>query len=208
MIVLIIVISAPVVRFLNFLRERNRFLRNEAANLANPQNADARLQLARIYCRRGRYRKALPYVEEAMKVAEENPLYDEIPPSFHRLHGDILFGMRRYAKAEEAFNETLQLGKDVEFGEIYLRLGRCALRQRKYEDALQWFQRSVKERSSYLETYFRIAQAAAKLGRRDEIRKAKEDFSRVAANLPKFVKQSPFKWRLAFVTFPFSRRLI
>ena len=208
LIVFATVVSVPLVRRVRTLRDKQRLLRREGAKLENPQNADARFQLAFIYLRGRRYRRALAYVEEAIRIADENPVFDEVPHSYHRLQGDILFRWRKYSEAMQAYEKALLRKTELGYGDTHLALGRCALRGKEYAKALKWFEKSVRERSSYLETYFRIAQAAAAIGEGLRVRQAREEFRRVAANLPKFARQNPWKWRLAFLAFPLSRRIL
>ncbi|MHC4605905.1 MAG: tetratricopeptide repeat protein [Planctomycetota bacterium] len=207
-IVVLAVISVPFARFFGMLRERRKLIRSEGAKFANPQNAEARYRLAAICFRGHRYRKAEGLVREALEIAGKSPVYKSVPHRFHVLLGDVHFRRKRYGEAVEAYERALAAPSDMGYGDVYLGLGRCSLRAGEPEKALEWLEKSLKERTSYLETYFRIAQAAAVLGRKDRIREARRQFSETAANIPRFARQKKFRWRLAFWFFPFFRHLI
>jgi tetratricopeptide (TPR) repeat protein len=64
----------PFIKAIRLWQAKRRFIRAQGARLQNPQNADARFQLANIYAEGGSWRRALEYAEEAVRVAEENPL--------------------------------------------------------------------------------------------------------------------------------------
>src|SRR5436190_14590703 len=93
-------IFGPLIRAFRLWQAKRRFIRSQGAKLQNPQNADARFQLANIYAEGGSWRKALVYAQEAVKVAEENPLYEgQVPYHFMRLLGDACYRRRSYDEA-------------------------------------------------------------------------------------------------------------
>ena len=208
LIVLFLALSAPVMLRVRLWQRRRAFLRNEASKLANPQNADARYQLAVIYYDGRRNAKARALIEEAIGIAAESPLYDEVPHRFHVLLGNLHYRKGRHADALSSYQKSLSVKSDLGYGDVYLCLGRCTLRRGDAEAALEWLKKSRQERTSYLETYFRIAQAAAVLGREEEVKKAKADFRETAKTLPRFARQKKLWWKLAFGMFPITRRLL
>src|ERR1051325_11553708 len=69
-------IFSPFIRAFRTWQAKRRFIRSQGSKLENPQNADARFQLANIYAEGRNWTRALEYAKEAVKVAERNPLYE------------------------------------------------------------------------------------------------------------------------------------
>lgn len=208
LIVLVVTASAPVYRVLHLMQEKRRLLRSEGAKLSNPQNAEARYKLAEIYLRGGRKTKAEVYAREAIRIAEESPLYDGVPHRFLALLGDVLYRRRRYVEAVESYSGALKAKSDLGYAEVHLSLGRCALRMGDPGRALEHLEQSLRERSSTPETYFRIAQASVRAGRIEEAVRVRREFAEMASKLPSYARRGLFRWRLAFWTFPLSRRML
>ncbi len=204
-----VVASYPFIRRLLTWQAKRRFIRSQGARLENPQNAEARFQLANIYAEGGSWRKAAEYAAEAVRVACENPLYDGKPPyPFLRLLGDALYHRRRRAEAADAYRRALGAKSDFGHGEAHFGLGKALYRMGRHQDAFDALRQALEENASNLEAYFRLAQAAAKVGRADEEARAKSEFWRVAATLPRFAGKRRLRWRLAFLLFPISRHIV
>jgi len=52
-------IASPFIRTFRTWQAKNRFIRSQGAKLENPQNADARFQLANIYAEGRSWKRAL-----------------------------------------------------------------------------------------------------------------------------------------------------
>jgi tetratricopeptide (TPR) repeat protein len=210
-VVLIVAVTAsyPFVRLFRTWQATRRFIRSEGIKLENPQNAEARFQLANIYAERGSWRKAIGYAREAVRVAGENPLYEgKVPYHFLRLLGDALYHRGLRLEAADVYRQALGAKSDFGHGEARLGLGKALYRTGRTEEALEALRRAAEDNASNLEGYFRLAQAAAKLGRRDESARAKAEFRRVARSLPRFAGKRRFRWRLALLLFPVTRHLL
>lgn len=209
--VLVLLIAWPRIhRLVRTTQAKARFIRQQGAQLQNPQNADARFQLANIYAEGRRWRRALGYAEEAVRVARENPHYaDGVPYHFLLLLGDALRNRGRYAEAVDAYGEAVSRPSTMGHAEALLGMGTAKLRLGDAEGALGSLRASLEENASSLEAYFRAAQASAALGRREETASFAESFRRTAASLPRFAKrQRRLRWRLAFFFFPLLRHLL
>jgi len=202
-------LASPFIRMVRLWQQKNRFIRSQGAKLQNPQNADARFQLANIYAENGRWKKALEYAQEAVKVAEENPLYEgQVPYHLMRLLGDAYYRRGRYDEAIAAYERALTVKSDLGYGEARFGLGRALYRKGELEKAFDVLNRAIEDNQSNLEGYFRLAQAATELGRFKEAEKVKAEFWRVAGLLPGFAGKKRLRWRAAFLIFPITRGLL
>ncbi len=200
--------SYPVIRRLRLWQSKRRFMEAQSARLANPQNADVRFQLANLYAEGGSWRRAEEHAREAVRVALENPLFEgRVPYHFLLLLGQALCARRRYGEAAEVFQRALGAKAERGHGDARFGLGKALFRLGQPEKAVDAFRQAVEENQSVLEIYFRIAQAAAQLGREAEVESARAEFRRVAATLPRFAGRQRFRWRLAFWLFPVTRHL-
>lgn len=202
-------VASPFVRRVRTWQQKTRFIRSQGAKLENPQNADARFQLANIYAEGGSWRKALEYAEDAVKVAGENPLYEgQVPYHMSRLLGDAYYHRGRYDEAVAAYGRALTAKSDLGYGDARFGLGRALYRKGDLEQAFDTLNRSIEDNGSNLEGYFRLAQAASALGRFKEAEQVKREFGRVAALLPGFAGKRRLRWRLAFLLFPVTKGLL
>ena len=203
------VASYPLIRRLRLWQHKQRFIESQGRQLENPQNADARFQLANIYADGGSWRKALLYAQEAVRIAGESPLYDSRPPHhFLRLLGEALYRRGRHDEAVAAFRRALEEQTRTGPGDALFGLGRALLRKGDLEPAASTLREAVHENGSNLEAYFRLAQALAGLGRDAEVAAAHGDFRAAAASLPRFARKRRLRWRLAFLLFPLTRRIL
>jgi tetratricopeptide (TPR) repeat protein len=202
-------IASPFIRTFRTWKAKNRFIRSQGAKLENPQNADARFQLANIYAEGRSWRRALEYAREAVRVAEENPLYEgKVPYHFLRLLGDASFRRGLTDEAIAAYERALGAKSDLGYGDARFGLGRALHRKGDLERAFDVLNQSTEDVGSNLEGYFRLAQVATELGRLKEAAQVKREFWRVSKQLPSFAGKHRFRWRLAFVFFPIVRGLV
>lgn len=208
-LIALVTVGYPFVRLFRTWQARRRFIRGQGAQLRNPQNAEARFQLADIFARGGRWRRALEYAREAVRVAGENPLYEgQVPYHFLLLLGEALCRTRRYDEARDTYERALRAKSDLGHTEARFGLGRALYRRGETARALDCYRQVVRENESNLEAYFRLAQAAARLGKGEEAASARAEFRRVASSLPRFAGRNRLRWRLAFWLFPLARRIV
>jgi tetratricopeptide (TPR) repeat protein len=202
-------IASPFIRMFRLWQAKNRFIRSQGAKLENPQNADARFQLANIYAEGRGFRQALEYAQAAVKVAEENPLYEgQVPYHMMRLLGDMYYRRRRYEESIAAYRRALSVKSDLGYGDARFGLGRALYRKGELESAFDILNRAIEDNASNLEGYYWLAVTSRDLGRLRETDQVKREFWRVAAQLPAFAGKHRMRWRLAFLLFPFTRGVL
>ena len=202
------VISYPLVRRFRLWRSKVRFMEAQSARLANPQNADVRFQLAHLHAEGGSWRRAEEHARDAVRVAGENPLFEgQVPYHYLLLLGQALYRRARYGEAVEAFVKAIEAKAERGHGDAKFGLGKALFRKGEPAKAVDAYRQALEENQSVLEVYFRLAQAAAALGKESEVESARAEFRRVAATLPRFAGRQRFRWRLAFFFFPLARHL-
>ncbi len=202
-------VAWPFIKAVRLWQIKRRFIRSQGAKLQNPQNADARFQLANIYAEGGRWAKARQYAQAAVKVAEENPLYEgQVPYHFLRLLGEASLRKGDHEAAVQAFERALTAKSDLGHSEALFGLGKALHRKGELAKAFDTLNKAIEDNSSNLEGYFRLAQAAMDLGRPSHADLVKKEFWRVAASLPAFAGRHRFRWRVAFALFPISRYFV
>jgi tetratricopeptide (TPR) repeat protein len=202
------VLLQPVMGRVRLWQAKRRFIESEGAKLQNPQNADARFQLANLYAEGRAWRRALEHAADAVRVAGENPLYEgKIPYHFLRLWGECLYRRGRFGEAVDVLRRALEARSELGHGEARFGLGRALLKKGEPGAAIDVLKEAVRDHGSNLEAYFRWAQAGALLGRAEEVEAARREFRAVAASLPRFVRQRRLRWRLAFLLFPIVRHV-
>jgi tetratricopeptide (TPR) repeat protein len=199
-------LSYPFIARFRAWQARRRFIRSHHAQLENPQNADARFQLAELYAKGRNWRKTEDYAAEAVRVAKENPLYEgKVPYHFWLLLGKARAARKRHAEAIDAFRQALEVRADLGHGEARFLMAKSCYRRGEFAKAYDAYVRAFEDNASNLELYFRFAQAAARIGKGREAEEARAQFRRVAATLPAFAGRRRFRWRLAFWLFPIAR---
>jgi len=202
-------VSWPFIKTIRLWQAKRRFIRAQGARLENPQNADARFQLANLYAEGGSWSRALQYAQQAVTVAEENPLYDrQVPYHFLRLLGDAHFHKGHDDEAISAYERAVSAKSDLGHGEARFGLGKALYRKGELAKSFDTLNLAIEDNGSNLEGYFRLAQAATDLGRPDHAEKVKREFWRVAALLPRVAGRHRMRWRAAFLFFPITRFLI
>jgi len=202
-------VAWPFIKTVRLWQIKRRFIRSQGAKLQNPQNADARFQLANIYAEGGSWTKARQYAQLAVKVAEENPLYEgQVPYHFLRLLGETSLRKGDVDAAVQAFERALTAKSDLGHGEALFGLGKALHRKGELTKAFDTLNKAIEDNSSNLEGYFRLAQVAMDLRRPSHADLVKKEFWRVAAMLPAFAGRHRLRWRLAFAFFPISRYFV
>lgn len=202
-------LGAPFVRAVRLWQAKRRFIRSQGSKLENPQNADARFQLANLYAEGGSWSLALKYAEQAVRVAQENPLYEGVVPyHFLKLLGDAYLAKGRADEAIDAYRKSLGSKSDFGHADARFGIGKAHLRKGEPAKAFDALRVAIEDNQSNLEGYFRLAQAAEDLGRHDDADKVKREFWKVAAALPRFAGKHRLRWRLAFLLFPMTRYFV
>jgi tetratricopeptide (TPR) repeat protein len=199
----------PFIKAVRLWQVKRRFIRTQGARLENPQNADARFQLANIYAEGGRWTRALQYARAAVQVARENPLYEgQVPYHFLRLLGDAHYHKAQFDEAIRAYEGALQAKSDLGYGEARFGLGKALYGKGELGRSFDTINQAIEDNGSNLEAYFRLAVVASDLGRNGDARKIRHEFWRVAALLPRFAGRQRLRWKMAFLLFPVSRYVV
>jgi tetratricopeptide (TPR) repeat protein len=141
-------------------------------------------------------------------VAKENPLYDgQVPYHYLLLLGQALYHRGLCDEAADAFQRALQAKAERGHADARFGLGLALYRKGDTAKAIDAYRGALEENQSNLEVYFRLAQAAARLGRDAAVESSRAEFRRVAAMLPRFAGKHRLRWRLAFLLFPITRHL-
>lgn len=193
-----VALLAPLGAVLRRRAKEGAFRRAREQDLANPQNAEARHLLARIYADHGRAAKARGLLDEALRIAAESPLYDETPYRFRLLDAQLLERAKFLREAAAAYEAALKLKSDTGYDAAELGLARVAALRKDWLAAREWAKRAITSTSAALEAYFRWAQAARALGEREEAREARRGFDEAVRLMPRWVRQRRFYWRLRF----------
>jgi tetratricopeptide (TPR) repeat protein len=194
----------------SLIRTWTRHRRVVAANLArmsDPNSAESRYTLAKLYSEGRHWKRALALIDEAVEIASRDSRYNHVPHRFLRLKGDCRYGSGAWAEAAAAYRKSLEVPSDGGYAEALLGVARSEYRAGRLGEAVAFGRHAVAENESLLEAYFRWAQAAAAGKVEAERSKAAAEFRRVAASLPPFARQRRLWWRLAFLVFPIARRL-
>jgi tetratricopeptide (TPR) repeat protein len=129
-------------------RARVRRLRVEVST--NPGNVTARRDLAEIWLEKRRPQHALPLVEQALER-------DPGSPELLYLRGVSELGLKRPARALDAFLAVVHQSPTFRYGEAYLRAADALILLGRHEDAEEALGHYLKVNSSSLEALFKLA---------------------------------------------------
>jgi tetratricopeptide (TPR) repeat protein len=174
-------------------QQYRRFYNARYTELANPLDAQARYQMGHLFLRQRRYRKALPYLEEAYRLQQSRP------PLNPRLLDDLArayFALGRQEEALSLLKESLSLDPQGNQGEAFLLL--AALFRAKGDLARErdCLLEAHKHNTSLAEPIFHLAALDAQEGRREEAKRRLDGFLREASHLPAFVRKRNRLWAL------------
>jgi len=166
---------------------RVRSLKSEIA--ANPDNATARRDLARIWLEKRRPRRALPLIEEARR---RDP--DSAELTF--LLGKALFLAGRADDALAPLVESAHKNERYHYGEAYLIAGRALAALARHAEAEDAFARYLDINSSSVEGQVRLARARRAQANHDGAEQARRAALETFAHLPRFRRRAELGWYL------------
>jgi tetratricopeptide (TPR) repeat protein len=126
---------------------------------ANPQAAQAHINLISLYGRLGQFEKAVESYQAALNL---NPDQADI----HYNYGVLLLKQGKQQDAEKAFQQALQI--NPYYAEAHNNLGSLYEQQGRLEEALHEFEEAVKNRPNYRLAHFHIGRILANEKRYDE----------------------------------------
>jgi tetratricopeptide (TPR) repeat protein len=155
---------------------------------ANPSNATARRDLARIYLQRLRPRAALRLLDEARQRREDAETL-------------FLTGTARYRAGDaqgalEPLVKSVELDPRTSFGEAYLVAGDALRELDRLEESEDAYERYVDFNTSSIEGFTKLALVRRRKGARSEARQALDEALRTWTLLPRFGRRKQVGWWL------------
>lgn len=154
---------------------------------ANPQNAQARRDLAMIYLDRLRPGRALVLADEALARFPNDAelLY---------LKGVAHARRREYAASLEPLVRSVELDPRLRFGLPYLMAGDSLYAVGRFEEAVDAFDRALQLNSSSIEALFKRARAHDAAKEADAAKADLDEALRTFWQLPNFLRRKQFTW--------------
>ncbi len=165
----------------------SRRLREQIA--ANPTNQRARRDLAMIYLERLRPKKALAVLAPAVARDPEQA-------ELRYLEGLALFRTGRAADALEPLVLAAASDPRVRFGDAYRVAGDVLMKLKRYDDAVDAFERFTEMNTSSIEGWFKLSRAHEAAGESKEAKQAAEEAKRTWGMLPAYKRRQQWRWRL------------
>ncbi len=166
---------------------RMRSLRTQIA--ANPANAIARRDLARIYLERMRPKKALALLDEAR--------------ARHPDDAELLYltglAQSRTGKPEaavESFIQSVGIDSGTGYGEPYRAAGDVLMKLGRHEDAEDAYEHYVETNSSAVEGWYKLWRVRKKLGKGEAAERALAELRDTWHTLPGYLRRKQWTWRL------------
>lgn len=170
-----------------FLRTRRHIGRLKEQIVANSANVTARRDLARIYLERRRPRRALELIDEARQRDPESSelLY---------LRGLALHKAGRHEEALEPLVQAVRDGERIAAARSYLVAGDCLFALKRYEEAIDAYERYALSNSSSIEGRVKLALAQRELNEpaRATLAEARSTFWQV----PGYARRKQLGWYL------------
>jgi tetratricopeptide (TPR) repeat protein len=172
-----------------FLRYQSRIGSLQTEVSANPGNATARRDLARIWLEKHRPRRALPLLAEALARDPEDK-------ELHYLQGLAELAAGQHAAAVETFIALVQRDPSFRYGEAYLRAGDALIALERWDDADDALERFARINSSSIEGRYKRARVKGARKDADGRRAAVRDLREVWRALPSFQRRHQLGWYL------------
>jgi tetratricopeptide (TPR) repeat protein len=165
-------------------RRKARALVRQIGAVDMPHN---RGKLGSLLVAQGRFRQALPNLEEA---AAGEPDVAE----WHYRLGLAQLGLRRYDEALASFDAALVIDEEYAYGAAMMRSAEALTRQGNREDALTRLETFERNHGPSPESAYRRGVALKGLGRRDEARAAFDEVESLAAQAARYQKRAVGGW--------------
>ena len=134
--------------------EQDRFIREQQAALeADPNDATAHFNLARIYYQQQLY----PEAEQAVRQASR---LDPLNPDYAELRGSLALARRQYPEAIKEFSNAQRL--DPERISVYLKLATAYEQVRDYSLGIASLEEALQREPQYVEALFLLARLQLK----------------------------------------------
>jgi len=116
----------------------------------SPYFASSYNNLADAFCKLGLYQEGINYYYDALKLFKENNFQEELCIVYHNL-GNVYSVLNDYQSALQYYNKSLELSREsrpannISTSYTYQGLGQLSLNQKKYTDALEYFNNAIQE---------------------------------------------------------------
>lgn len=168
---------------------RNRRLKAVLRELeSHPHDARSKLEAARLYLEKKRYRPAHDYLEQVL------PVMDESAEVLVEL-GLIKLKLGEPAAGEALILQGLERNPRVHYGDPYLWLSEANMGDHP-QKALRYLEGLREVNSSSCQAYYRMGQLYEQMGDKEKAREAYEQTRRIYRGLPKYKRKSERKWAL------------
>ncbi len=182
-------------RYIGFMPNLWRpFQLNRRAKLAklelrsNPYHTSMKLELARIYLEKKKYRAAIPLLEEVLSTIDDSA-------DAHYELGLCNLKLGELAKGEFLMQEALRLNSRVRFGEAYLRLSE-AYASSDPAKAITYIEQFKTTNSSSCEAYYRLGMLYQVMKQRLDAKQAYREAVQIYRSLPKYSRKKQRRWAL------------
>jgi len=172
-----------------FLRTAGRIRALTEQIAANPANAIARRDLARIYLQRLRPGAALKLIDQARER-------DRDSAELLFLRGLALHRTGEHEAALDPLVEAVRRDPRVGFGEAYLVAGDALGELRRHEEAIDAYDRFLEKNSSSIEGHAKLALAHHRAGEEREARAALREAYQTWRQIPGYKKRKELGWYL------------
>ncbi len=155
----------------------------------NPANATARAQLAEVWLDRGKPRRAVPLLEQAL----------ERDPKSAELHYLLGLARLRAGDAKGALaplSTALELEPKVRYGAGYLAIGDTLTALGRVDEAIEGYRRYTKINTSSLEGYCKLAAAHERAKDMPASKQARREALATYRALPGYQRRKQFIWSL------------
>ncbi len=169
--------------------KRNRrlsVLRRELES--RPHDTRSKLEAARLYLEKKRFREAHDYLEQVL------PVMDDSAEVLVEL-GWAKLKLGQLEEGESLVKQGLERNPRVRYGEPYLWLSEAFLQQEPAK-ALHYLEELRQLNSSSSEAFYRMGELYRSMGRKEEAKAAYSEALRIYRSLPKYKRKSERRWAL------------
>ncbi|GAA4862094.1 hypothetical protein GCM10023310_46850 [Paenibacillus vulneris] len=195
LIVLLIILYALDRRFIGLtpsifkpIQRARRLARLRQELSMNPHQTSSKLDMARLLMERSQYREASQLLEQISTVMEDSA-------DVRAELGVCKLKLGSLEEGEQLLLEALELNPRVKYGEPYLRLAE-AWADTEPGKAIRYLETFGSVNSSSCEAYYRLGELYARLGQKEEARRAYRETVELYRGLPKYRRRFERRWAM------------
>jgi hypothetical protein len=165
----------------------SEFKQNLHSLTRNPKDADAHYQLGLIHFKRGDWRSARRYFENALKIEPSDPDYPYYMGRTYERTGEWQLALNFY-------EETYRLNPEYGLGDIFREVGKAYLHTGSVDKGKEFLSYFLKKRDSDPEGRYWLAVALQKLGDNEQMRFQLNRILEQARSNPRFFRKENREW--------------